>query len=283
MRDYLEYVQSLLRAVREAEDIDPDATDPAPRPTAVSGAGTVLMLSPHPDDEMIVGALPLRLMRQRGMRVVNLSLTLGSKRERQLERFEELKAACASIGFEAGTFGERGLEGINPEAPEADPAHWSRSVDAVAGQMALLRPRAVFYPHAQDANRTHMGAHRLVTEALARAGLPCACFQTEFWSPMNKPNLAVESSAQDVAALVAALALHRGEVARNPYHLRLPMWMMDNVRRGAELVGGQGGEAPRFSFATLYRQGRWNGTRMEHPGPEGLFMEAGSAPRLFGD
>ena len=25
--------------------------------------------------------------------------------------------------------------------------------------------------------------------------------------------------------------------------------MMDNVRRGAELVGGQGGAAPRFAFA----------------------------------
>ena len=44
-----------------------------------------------------------------------------------------------------------------------------------------------------------------------------------------------------------------GEVARNAYHLRLPAWMIDNVRRGAELVGGQGGTAPRFAFATLYR------------------------------
>jgi N-acetylglucosamine malate deacetylase 1 len=29
------------------------------------------------------------------------------------------------------------------------------------------------------------------------------------------------------------------------------------VRRGAELVGGQGGAAPRFAFATLYRLRRW--------------------------
>ncbi|MBV8915368.1 MAG: hypothetical protein JOZ05_20300 [Acetobacteraceae bacterium] len=62
----------------------------------------------------------------------------------------------------------------------------------------------------------------------------------------------------DVADLVAALSLHVGEVARNPYHLRLPAWMMDNVRRGAELVGGQGGAAPPFAFATLYRLRRWH-------------------------
>ena len=34
--------------------------------------------------------------------------------------------------------------------------------------------------------------------------------------------------------------------------------MQDNVRRGAELVGGQGGTAPDFCFATLYRVSRWN-------------------------
>jgi hypothetical protein len=29
--------------------------------------------------------------------------------------------------------------------------------------------------------------------------------------------------------------------------------MMDNVRRGGEIVGGQGGEVPNFMYATLYR------------------------------
>ena len=33
--------------------------------------------------------------------------------------------------------------------------------------------------------------------------------------------------------------------------------MQDNVRRGGELVGGQGGAAPDFTFATLYRLRRW--------------------------
>ena len=41
------------------------------------------------------------------------------------------------------------------------------------------------------------------------------------------------------------------EVRRNPYHLRMPAWMMDNVRRGAELVGGQGSPAPDFCFCDL--------------------------------
>jgi len=49
-------------------------------------------------------------------------------------------------------------------------------------------------------------------------------------------------------------------VGRNPYHLFMPAWMADNVRRGSELVGGQGGEVPDFRFATLYRLRAWNGT-----------------------
>jgi hypothetical protein len=73
----------------------------------------------------------------------------------------------------------------------------------------------------------------------------------------------VESSVADVSDLVAALSQHVGEVARNPYHLCLPAWMMDNVRRGAELVGGQGGVAPRFAFATLYRLRRWANGRLQ--------------------
>jgi len=40
-------------------------------------------------------------------------------------------------------------------------------------------------------------------------------------------------------------------VRRNPYHARLPAWMMDNVRRGAELAGGQraapDSRSPRFN------------------------------------
>ncbi len=60
-------------------------------------------------------------------------------------------------------------------------------------------------------------------------------------------------SPKDEATLVMATAEHGGEVRRNPYHLRHPGRMMDNVRRGAEVVGQAGGPAPDFAFAELYR------------------------------
>ena len=73
----------------------------------------------------------------------------------------------------------------------------------------------------------------------------------------------VESSVHDVADLMAGTSFHVGEVQRNPYHLVQPSWMQDNVRRGGELVGGQGGAAPDFTFCTLYRYRRWNNARFE--------------------
>ncbi|HEV3484214.1 MAG TPA: hypothetical protein VG106_02325, partial [Vicinamibacterales bacterium] len=64
-------------------------------------------------------------------------------------------------------------------------------------------------------------------DALARqpAAFTCHVVETEFWGAMATPNLMVESSVDDVAAMITALSFHVGEVQRNPYHLLLTAWM----------------------------------------------------------
>src|SRR6185503_10697913 len=107
--------------------------------------------------------------------------------------------------------------------------------------------------------------------------------ETEFWGAMDNPNLMVESSEEDVADLLAALSFHVEEVRRNPYHLRLPAWLMDNVRRGAELVGGQGRTAPNFTFATLYRVRQWKNGGIEELYSGGKLLVARDFPgTVFG-
>jgi hypothetical protein len=99
---------------------------------------------------------------------------------------------------------------------------------------------------------------------------------------MQAPNLLVEYRTEDVAELVAATSFHVGEVQRNPYHLLLPAWMQDNVRRGSELVGGQGQAAARFMFAQVYRLRRWNGSQVEESFSGGRFLpSAANAASLF--
>ena len=82
-------------------------------------------------------------------------------------------------------------------------------------------------------------------------------FQTEYWHAMRDANLMIESSELQVATLIEAIACHKGEVQRNPYHLNQMAWMSDNVRRGSELIGGYGQQANRFRFATLYKRACW--------------------------
>jgi len=102
--------------------------------------------------------------------------------------------------------------------------------------------------------------------------------ETEFWAQMPTPNVLVESSGADLAALVTALTSHVGEVRRNPYHLTLPAWMMDNVRRGGEWVGGQGQAAPDFLFGTLYRVRRWVHGRFDAAAVPRPFLSATEDP-----
>jgi hypothetical protein len=123
----------------------------------------------------------------------------------------------------------------------------------------------ILFPHDADWNSSHIGTHHLVMDALQTlpASFTCHAVETEFWGAMTLPNLMVEISAQDLGDLITALTFHVGEVKRNPYHLSLTAWMVDNVRRGGEVVGGQGGKAPDFSFATLYRHRKWVNHRLE--------------------
>ncbi|MDX1655633.1 MAG: PIG-L family deacetylase [Candidatus Competibacteraceae bacterium] len=256
---YCRLVAGCQALLEQGRELAPPRRPFPPRPTPAPAAPRALIFAPHPDDETIVAALPLRLQRQTGFRIIDVAVTLGSRRERRCARLAELRQACDYLGFELLLPCAGGFEDIHPAAREAQPDRWREAVEVLAGLIDHQQPRMVFLPHIRDWHRTHIGTHLLVMEALARqpADFRCLVVETEFWAPLEAPNLLVESTAVEVAELMGALSLHTGEVARNPYHLRLPAWMMDNVRRGGELVGGQGAGVPEFTFATLYRLSRW--------------------------
>jgi N-acetylglucosamine malate deacetylase 1 len=248
--------------------------------TPSPNAPVALIFSPHPDDECIIGGLPLRLMREAGMRIINVAVTLGSNQKRRQERLAELRNACNWIGFELE---ETGLEKIATATRATELQIWDAAVKAIAALLIKWQPRAIFFPHELDWNSTHIGTHFLVMDALAR--LPqdfnTTLVETEFWGQMPSPNLMVELNAGDVADLLAALSFHVGEIRRNPYHLRMPAWLQDNVRRGAELVGGQGGSAPDFIFATLYRVRKWEQGRVHETFSSGKQIGVKDSPTKF--
>ena len=244
-------------------------------------APKALLFSPHPDDECIVGGLALRLLREAKWNVINVAVTLGGKVERRTARLAELRGACDFLGFGLAV---AGWEDINPDAPREKRPAWRAAVEIVADILTEQQPRVIFVPHEGDQHPTHIGTHLLVLKALAALPVDFACniIETEFWGQMTDPNLLVESGVEDVGDLVAALAFHVGEVRRNPYHAMLPARMIDNARRGAELVGEPGGPAPDFTFATIYRLRQWTRGRLTDVLKSGKFLpHSENAASLF--
>jgi len=262
---FRKFVSEQARLLRCGEKLPLGGSRKMPRRPGLPGnTPKALIFSPHPDDECIVGGLALRLLRESKWNVINVAVTLGSKRARRAARQRELRDACVRLGFGLLVPREQGLEQITLTSRKQHRAHWQAAVRVIAGILAEQRPRVIFVPHENDGHPVHVGVHYLVLDALKRlpAGFRCHAVETEFWGQMTDPNLLVELGVAEVVDLVAALACHAGEVRRNPYHARLPAWMVDNVRRGAERVGGQGGVAPDFVFGALYRLGKWSHRRL---------------------
>lgn len=271
MNPYTQLVSNFANAVKQGRSLPFGGIPKASRPKVAHDAPKALFFAPHPDDETIIGGLALRLLREGPWNVIDVAVTQGSKKERQAERLQELKAACDYIGFGLIQTAPNGLEKVTPATREKDPGYWSGMVQVVRKILVEQKPRVIFFPHVLDWNGTHIGVHYLVMDALrAEPSLECFLVETEFWGQMPNPNLMVELTEQDVAELTAATSFHVGEVKRNPYHLLIPAWMQDNVRRGAELVGGQGGAAPQFMFGQLFRLGRWRNGAAEWFKPQFL-------------
>ena len=252
------------------------------RSVALRKSPDVLIFSPHPDDECIAGALALRLLREAKWKVTNVAVTLGSKSERRPARVLELKNACDCLGFDLIV---SGFEKINLETRKKNRTQWKSAVQTIAKILASQKPRVIFLPHENDGHSAHVGTHFLVLDALKTLPRNFNCFvvETEFWGQMKNPNLLLEVGADDLADLIAALACHVGEVRRNPFHARLPAWMMDNVRRGAELVGDAGASSPDFTFGTIYRLQKWHGRKLQKIFNGERFLSAKESPAgLFG-
>lgn len=198
---------------------------------------TIMILSPHPDDESIIGSLALRLQQENNAHIVNVAVTLGSKKERQKARLQELEAACELLEMENIVLDE----------------NWKKKEKELKSLIQKYQPQLILAPHLKDFHPTHIKTGELLKKVLAGIKIPTLVAWSEFWGQLQKPNLLVEVPLEILELQMKALEKHEGEVNRNPYHLRLPAWMMDNVRRGSEVIGGKGSEATHMAFGVIYQ------------------------------
>src|SRR5208283_2374685 len=80
---YLSFVENYAKIVRTARSAPLGDLTLPPRRAALPEAPCALLFSPHPDDETITGGLALRLLREAQWRIINVAVTLGTKRERR--------------------------------------------------------------------------------------------------------------------------------------------------------------------------------------------------------
>lgn len=211
---------------------------------------TVMILSPHPDDECISGALGFRLMHENNAHVVNVAVTLGSNKDRQEERKTELLNACEALEMECLFLSDS----------------WTAKAKELKSLIQKYAPSIIIAPHLKDHHPAHIKTAELARKVLSQFKKESFILaSSEFWGIMKKPNLLLEVPSEILELQMKALTYHVGEVERNPYHLRLPGWMMDNVRRGSEIVAGKGTEAPVMAFGVLYSVELYSAQKFKKP------------------
>ena len=266
--NWLSYVEGVTQAVDSGRGIALGPSSAPPVPGSISerkpDGARIVYCSPHPDDESLGGAFALRLGLEAKAQVTNVAITLGSDLTQRERRRRELTSACQVLGFELiipsepATGTADGFNHVTVPSRREQPEAWAARVRALADIFARQQPEAIFMPHADDFNDTHIGTHYLAFDALdeylsrsPRASV--IVIETEFWHEMAEPNLMVGITAEQAAIQMTAATEHGGEMSRMPYHLLHPCRMMNNVRRGSEVVGGQGAGVQPFTFAELHR------------------------------
>lgn len=155
---------------------------------------TVLHLAPHPDDELIGAPATLMALRDAGWRVVNLACGLGGDAAARRRRGAELREACRRAGFELLT------------------------ETTVAAALDAVDPAIVVSPGPRDRHPAHERVAAQARAAIeARGERPPRWWSWSLWGWLERPTLATGFGEERLGEILAALAAHRGQLARNDY------------------------------------------------------------------
>ena len=170
----------------------------------------VVVIAPHPDDEVIGVGGVIRLLLSGGSKVKVVVVTTGSRGSQKAMkdpafrpelaavRADEERDCAALLGYSSVPFG---LEAAHP-------------VYAVSEKIRKEIEGAdiIFTPHLDDGHPTHVA----VTRALMDAEPTAEVWGYETWRPINSPTLLVDiSKVMDIK--VKAIELHRSQVSQRDF------------------------------------------------------------------
>lgn len=204
----------------------------------------VLVLAPHPDDELIgCGGSLTRHVRQ-GDQVGVVYLTSGesgslqsSSQELALRREAEAREAATLLGITDLTF---------LRFPDGYLEFNQRTLDAMVTVIRAKQPDRIYLPHSLEAVPDHQLTHRLVMEGIRRAEGPwhqhCGSspwqvntvLGYEVWTPLT-----AVGHSQDISEYIdiklRALRLHHSQITSIPYDQAV-----EGLNRYRGIMTGQG-------------------------------------------
>jgi LmbE family N-acetylglucosaminyl deacetylase len=200
----------------------------------------VLVVAPHPDDEVIGCGGTVCLHAARGDRVAAVFLTSGELSLKHLPREEawrvreaEAQAAADVLGLAQVTFLRCPDWGVGDRLEEV--------TDGLRAALDQREPARVYVPHAGDAHPDHKAALPALRAALAgRPGPPPAVLAYEIWTPLAEYDH-VEDISPVMRRKLQALRCHRSQLGHFRY---------DRAVRGLNLY--RGALAARCRYAEVF-------------------------------
>ncbi len=231
---YSQYVESIAQQYAQLS-AQSFSLLPLLKPANLSDQPRILILAPHPDDECLMAGCALRMQEEWNAKVTVVPFSFGSDPSRRTARSLELKEAVSVLGFQL--YSRASLDKITDV----------EFMDAVK----KINPEILISPHPQDLHPTHVEAAVMAKEIVHTSVQPITWIQTEYWQAAKTPTHFIPLSSKQVIKIGEALMKHVGEISRNPYHLSLPAWYMDQARRAPEVLGSGFGGKSNAMFGQL--------------------------------
>jgi LmbE family N-acetylglucosaminyl deacetylase len=181
-------------------------------------------------------------LRDEGFTIVNVACSLGRPGQ-HARREAELREACRRAGFELRL----------PEEPVSigggsDPRSARSELTAlVLEALAQEQPSIVVSPGPADRHHGHRLVALAVRDAIAdqmpRDGAP-RWWMWALWGSLPQPTIGTRFGADRLEEILAALAAHGGELARNDYRRFVRARAEMNASLAAELLFGFGASVP---------------------------------------
>ena len=170
--------------------------------------GSVMVIAPHPDDEVIGCGGTLLRHAAAGDHTICVYLTRGENsrgyswytpEQRQAKREQEARNSSAILQIKELIF----LDGKDGNLADAEVSQ--NLTEKMAAIVAEKKPRLIYVPHVNDNHPDHAAAYRIIESVVGEASTPLV-YQYELWSPLTA-EFAIDISKQ-MPAKIKAIKCH---------------------------------------------------------------------------